>query len=144
MPSRTASVAWEGGLQDGKGRASLDSSGVATFDVAFPSRVADAPSVTDPEELIAAAHATCFTQNLSGVLNSNDITVQSLQTRAEVTLEKVDAGLAITGIRLSVVGRVDGVDQDRFAQLADEAERTCPVSKALAGTEITLDARLDA
>jgi len=145
MPSRNASVSWEGGIEDGKGRTSLDSSGVGAFDVSFPSRSADTPqeNQTDPEELIGAAHATCFTQNLSGVLNEAGLTVQTLQTRAQVTFGKNDTGLAITGIALSVNGRVDGVDQDRFAELAHEAERTCPVSKALAGTEITLDATLD-
>lgn len=144
MPSRNASVSWEGGLEDGKGRASLDSSGIAAYDVSFPSRSADAPqNQTDPEELIAAAHATCFTINLSGVLTKNDLTVESLQTKATVTLGENDSGLAITGIELSVVGRVVGVDQDRFAELASEAERTCPVSKALTGTQISLDARLN-
>ncbi len=144
MPTRNASVTWEGGLEDGKGRASLDSSGVGTFDVSFPSRSADSPqSQTDPEELIAAAHATCLTMNLSGVLGKAGLTVQTLETRAAVTLGENDTGLAITGIALTVTGRVDGVDQDRFAELAHEAERTCPVSKALAGTEITLDATLN-
>ncbi len=145
MARRNASVSWEGGLDDGKGRTSLDSSGVASFDVSFPSRLADSPQQgqTDPEELVAAAHATCFTMNLSGALNAADLTVQSLQTKAQVTLGKNDSGLAITGIALSVVGQVEGVDQDRFAEIAAEAERTCPVSKALTGTEITLDARLD-
>ena len=81
--------------------------------------------------------------NLSGVLNAADLTVESLQTKAQVTFGKGDSGLAITGIALSVEGQVHGVDQDRFAQIAAEAERTCPVSKALTGTKITLDARLN-
>lgn len=143
MPNRHASVSWDGGLQDGKGRASLDSSGAGAFDVSFPSRSADAPQdQTDPEELIGAAHATCFTMNLSNVLGEAGLTVQTLETKATVTLGSNDTGLAITDISLSVDGRVDGVDQDRFAELAHEAERTCPVSKALAGTSITLDATL--
>lgn len=145
MPTRKASVSWQGGLQDGGGQVSLDTSGLGSFDVSFPSRTADAPKAnqTDPEELVGAAHATCFTQNLSGVLGKAGLTVRSLDTTAEVTLGESDGGLAITGVALSVVGRVDDLDQDKFTELAAEAERTCPVSKALAGTTITLDARLD-
>jgi osmotically inducible protein OsmC len=144
MPVRHASVSWEGGLRDGKGRASLESSGLGTFDVSFTSREADSPqNATDPEELIGAAHATCFTQNLSGVLGKAGLTVQTLDTHAAVTLGKTEGGLAITGIALTVTGRVDGVDQAKFAELAAEAERTCPVSKALAGTTITLEATLE-
>ncbi len=145
MPVRHATVLWEGSLREGKGRTRLESSGLAEFDVSFPSREADRQEQghTDPEELIAAAHATCFTQNLSGVLGKEGLTARSLETRAAVRLGMNDSGLAITGITLTVVGSVDGVDQDRFVEIAREAERTCPVSKALAGTEITLEARLD-
>jgi osmotically inducible protein OsmC len=143
MSFRTASTAWEGGLQDGKGRTSLDSSGTATFDVSFPSRVADSPhDQTDPEELIGAALATCFSENLAGTLGRNDVTLKTLQTTAKVRLDKTDQGLTITGIELTARATVDGADQERFAELAAEAERTCPVSKALAGTTITLDASL--
>jgi osmotically inducible protein OsmC len=143
MSIRRASTSWEGSLQDGKGRTSLDSSGAATFDVSFPSRVADAEDdQTDPEELIGAALATCFSQNLAGTLGRNGVSLQTLQTQAKVTLTKSDTGLTITGIALTARATVDGADNDRFAELAAEAERTCPVSKALAGTTITLDASL--
>lgn len=144
MPSRTATTTWQGSVQEGSGRTSLDSSGVATFDVSFPSRAADSPeSKTDPEELIAAAHATCFSMNLAGTLGRNDVTLNTLTTTAKVTLGQSDGGLAITGIALTARATVDGADADRFAELAAEAERTCPVSKALAGTTITLDAALE-
>lgn len=144
MSVRNASTAWEGSLMDGKGHTSLDSSGAATFDVSFPSRIAEeTDDQTDPEELIGAALATCFSQNLAGTLGRNDVTLRTLQTRAEVTLAKTDTGLTITQIALTARAQVDGADQDRFAELAAEAERTCPVSKALAGTTITLDASLD-
>lgn len=145
MSIRTASTAWEGGLQDGKGRTSLDSSGLGTFDVSFPSRIADDPheKQTDPEELIGAALATCFSQNLAGTLGRNDVTLKTLQTTAQVQLRKTENGLSITTIELTARATVEGADQERFAELAAEAERTCPVSKALAGTTITLDATLD-
>ncbi len=144
MPNRQASVSWHGDPDDGGGRTSLDSSGAATFEVSLPARLAEeAKNQTDPEELIGAALATCFTMNLSLVLDKADYRPESLETKAVVTLGKNDAGLAITEIALSVVGRVHDVDQDTFAALAAEAERTCPVSKALAGTSITLDAQLD-
>ena len=143
MSIRRASTSWEGSLQDGKGRTSLDSSGAATFDVSFPSRVADAEDdQTDPEELIGAALATCYSQNLAGTLGRNGVSLQTLQTQAKVTLTKSDTGLTITGIALTARATVDGADNERFAELAAEAERTCPVSKALAGTAITLDASL--
>ncbi len=145
MSSRNASTVWEGGLQDGKGRTSLDTSGLATFDVSFPSRVADTPESgnTDPEELLGAAHATCFSQNLAGTLGRNDVTLKTLHTTATVTLNKTDTGLTITEIALTARATVEGADQDRFAELAAEAERTCPVSKALTGTTVTLDAQLE-
>ena len=144
MSTRRASTTWEGSLMDGKGHTSLDSSGAAAFDVSFPSRVADTEDdQTDPEELIGAALATCFSQNLAGTLGRNDVTLQTLHTQAKVTLTKSETGLTITGIALTARARVDGADSERFAELAAEAERTCPVSKALTGTTITLDASLE-
>jgi len=145
MSTRNASTAWEGGLQDGSGRTTLDSSGLGTFDVSFPSRTADTPQGknTDPEELIGAALATCFSQNLAGTLGRNDVTLKTLTTSATVRLSKNESGLAITDIALTARATVDGADADRFAELAAEAERTCPVSKALTGTTITLDASLE-
>jgi len=145
MPVRNASTAWEGSVQEGKGRTSLDSSGAATFDVSFPSRIADSPTngQTDSEELIGAALTTCFSENLAGTLGRNDVTLKTAHTTAQVRLAKNDAGLSITDITLTTRATVDGADEARFKELAAEAERTCPVSKALAGTTITLDAALD-
>lgn len=145
MSIRNASTAWEGGLQKGKGRTSLDSSGAATFDVSFPSRVADAPEnrQTDPEELIGAALATCFSENLAGTLGRNDVTLKTVRTSVRVRLDKDDSGLTITEVALTARATVDGADEARFKELAAEAERTCPVSKALAGTTVKLDAALD-
>ena len=144
MSIRKASTAWEGGLQDGKGRTSLDTSGVASFDVSFPSRVAEAPhDQTDPEELIGAALTSCFSMNLAGTLGRNDVQLRTLRASAQVTLRKDDSGLSISHIALKARASVDGADAERFAELAAEAERTCPVSLALAGTTITLDAALE-
>jgi osmotically inducible protein OsmC len=113
--------------------------------VSFPSRTADAPqgTNTDPEELIGAALATCFSQNLAGTLGRNDVTLTTLHTSAQVRLGKNDSGLAITEIELTARATVEGADEERFRELAAEAERTCPVSKALSGTTITLDASLE-
>ena len=144
MSIRKVSTVWEGGLQDGKGRTSLDSSGAGSFDVSFPSRVADHPhDQTDPEELVGAALTMCYSENLAGTLGRNDVSLKTLRTSAEVTLRKDDSGLTITGIALTARAAVEGADAQRFAELAAEAERTCPVRRALAGTTITLDAALE-
>lgn len=143
MPSRNASTRWTGDLMSGSGEVSLDSSGAAKFTVTFPTRPAEeASSETNPEELIAAAHATCFAQNFAGTLAKNDLTPESHEVRSTVTLSKTSDGLAISDIALTLEAKVDGLDEDRFQELAALAERTCPVSKALAGTNITLTATL--
>ena len=144
MPTRIARTQWSGGLNDGSGQVELVSSGVGTFDVSFPRRAADtAGGVTSPEELIAAAHSSCYCMQLSGVIGNAGGTVQSLVADAEVALGPDPAGgLRITGITLTVRGQVDGLDAEGFKQAAEGAKATCPVSKALTGTEITLDADL--
>ena len=144
MATRTARTAWDGGLQDGTGRVELVSSGVGTFDVSFPRRTADtADGVTSPEELIAAAHSSCFAMQLSGVIGKAGGTVRHLDVSADVSLAPDPAGgLRITGVHVTVRGTVDGLDADGFAEAARTAKETCPVSKALTGTEITLDAAL--
>ena len=144
MPTRTARVAWNGTLQDGSGQVELTSSKIGTYDVSFPKRAADdADGTTSPEELIAAAHAACYAMSLTNLVAKAGGTPQSLDVRADVTLGPDPAGgFAITGIKLTVEGEVDGLDADGFAQAADEAKRACPVSKALTGTTITLDASL--
>ncbi|HET7659458.1 MAG TPA: OsmC family peroxiredoxin [Oryzihumus sp.] len=144
MATRSARTAWTGGLMDGTGTVELTSSGVGTFDVSFPRRTADtADGVTSPEELIAAAHSSCFAMQLSGVIGKAGGTPRSLDVSADVSLAPDPAGgLRITGVHLTVRGEVDGLDADGFVEAATTAKATCPVSKALTGTEITLDAAL--
>jgi osmotically inducible protein OsmC len=144
MATRTARVAWTGTLQQGSGKVELTSSGVGTFDVNFPKRTAEnADGTTSPEELIAAAHASCYSMALSNEIAKAGGTPQALDVRADVTLGADPAGgSAITGIKLTVVGEVEGLDAVGFAAAADAAKVGCPVSKALTGTTITLDASL--
>jgi osmotically inducible protein OsmC len=144
MPVRTARVAWNGTLEQGAGQVELTSSKVGTFDVNFPKRAADdADGTTSPEELIAAAHSACYAMQLSALIAAAGGTPQSLDVTADVTLGKDPAGgFAITGIKLTVEGEVDGLDADGFRKAADDAKAQCPVSKALTGTTITLDASL--
>ncbi len=144
MPSRIARTQWSGGLQDGSGQVELVSSGVGTYDVSFPRRASDtAGGVTSPEELIAAAHSSCYSMQLSAVIGEAGGTVKSLVTDAEVSLGPDPAGgFRLTGIALTVRGQVDGLDAAGFAEAAKNAKETCPVSKALTGVEISLDAAL--
>jgi osmotically inducible protein OsmC len=145
MPSRSARTAWNGTLQEGSGQVELSSSKVGTFDVSFPKRTADeAGGTTSPEELIAAAHSSCFAMALSSEIGKAGGTPQSLEISAEVTLGQQDGAPTITTITLTVRGEVDGLDAAGFEQAAQKAKAGCPVSKALAGVgEITLDAALD-
>ena len=144
MPTRTARTAWNGTLQEGAGQVELSSSKVGTFDVNFPKRAADdAGGVTSPEELIAAAHAACFAMSLSNEIGKAGGTPQALDVSADVTLGRDDSGLAITAIKLTVRGEVEGLDADGFQQAAQAAKVGCPVSKALAAVDITLDAALE-
>lgn len=145
MPVRTARVVWDGGLMDGSGQVELTSSKVGTYEVNFPRRAAeDAEGVTSPEELIAAAHAACFAMSLSNEVANAGGTPQRLEVKADVTLgpDAEAGGFALTGIRLTVEGEVEGLDADGFAQAAATAKANCPVSKALSGTPITMDATL--
>ncbi len=144
MPTRTARTAWTGSLQEGSGKVELSSSKLATFDVNFPKRAADeAGGVTSPEELIAAAHSACFAMQLSAFIAEAGGTPQALDVSADVTLGPDPAGgFAISGIVLTVEGEVDGLDADGFQKAAEAAKAGCPVSKALAGTTITLKASL--
>ena len=141
MPTRTARTTWNGGLQDGTGTVTLVSSGVGSYEVSFPRRAADdAGGVTSPEELIAAAHTACFAMQFSALLGEAGGSGQSLDVRADVTLGPDPAGgFRISGITLTVGGSADGVTAGDFAKIAQDAKNTCPVSKALAGTTITLD-----
>lgn len=144
MPTRTARTAWNGGLEDGSGQVELSSSKVATFDVSFPKRAAeDAGGVTSPEELIAAAHSSCYAMQLSALIAEAGGTPQSLEVSADVTLGPDNPGFRLTEIVLTVVGEVDGLDEAGFQKAAQAAKETCPVSKALTGVPVTLVASLE-
>ena len=145
MPTRTARTAWNGGLADGSGQVELTSSKAGTYDVSFPKRAADeAGGTTSPEELIAAAHSSCFAMQLSHLIAEAGGTPQSLEVTADVTLgpDQADGGFAITSIALKVVGEVEGLDEAGFRKAAEGAKAGCPVSKALKAVDITLDASL--
>ena len=145
MPTRTARTAWDGGLQDGTGQVELSSSKVGTYDVSFPKRAADdAQGTTSPEELIAAAHSACFAMQFSNEIAEAGGTPQSLEVTADVSLgpDKENGGFKLTGIALKVRGEVEGLDAEGFKKAAEAAKAGCPVSKALTGVDITLDAAL--
>ena len=144
MPTRTARTAWNGTLEQGTGQVELTSSGLATYEVSFPKRAADdAGGATSPEELIAAAHSACYAMQLSALIGESGGTPDELDVRADVALGPDPAGgFRLTGIKLTVRGEVSGLDADAFAKVAAQAKETCPVSKALTGTTITLDAAL--
>lgn len=144
MATRTARTAWNGTLNEGSGQVELSSSKVGTFDVSFPKRTAeDAGGFTSPEELIAAAHSSCFAMQLSAVIAEAGGTPIALEVSADVTLRPDPAGgFRISGIALTVRGEVEGLDAAGFAKAAENARATCPVSKALTGTQITVDAAL--
>jgi osmotically inducible protein OsmC len=141
MPTRTARTSWSGGLEDGSGTVTLASSGLGSYEISFPKRAADdAGGATSPEELIAAAHAGCFAMQFSALLGAAGGTGQSLDVTSAVTLGPDPAGgFRISGIKLTVGGSADGVSAADFARIAADAKAGCPVSKALAGTTITLE-----
>lgn len=140
MPYRTAEAQWQGNLTEGKGRIKVQS---ATLDAPydFRARTGDGKG-TNPEELIGAAHAGCFTMQLSALLGTAGFTAENLRTTAKVHLEKQGAGFAIPKIELELTGTVPGLDAAGFQKHAETAKATCPVSKALAGTQITLTVKM--
>ena len=137
--TRTASAHWEGTLFEGSGQVTLESSGIGTYDVSWPARTEEPNGKTSPEELIAAAHSSCFNMAFSNGLAKNGTPATSLDTVAAVTFVP---GTGITTSALSVVGTVEGVTQEEFAELAAAAKAGCPVSNALTGVEITIEAKL--
>ncbi|GAA4690189.1 OsmC family protein [Nocardioides nanhaiensis] len=145
MPTRTARTAWNGSLQEGSGQVELSSSKVGTYDVSFPKRSAEeAGGATSPEELIAAAHSSCYAMQLSALIAEEGGTPQALDVTADVSLgPDPDGGFRLTGIKLTVRGEVEGLDEAGFQKAAEGAKAGCPVSKALTGVEITLDAALE-
>jgi lipoyl-dependent peroxiredoxin len=140
MPTRSAHTTWTGGLQDGTGVVTLVSSGIGTYEVNFPKRAADnADGTTSPEELIAAAHSACFAMQFSALLGAAGGRDPSLDVTADVTLGPDPAGgFRITRIVLTVRGEAQEVTAEEFAKIAQDAKNGCPVSKALAGTDISL------
>jgi osmotically inducible protein OsmC len=140
MPTRSSSARWQGTLKDGAGTMALGS-GAFEGSYSFVSRFQDGPG-TNPEELIAAAHAGCFSMALSNKLSQAGHPPNAVETTAAVHLTAGDAGFAISRIDLTTRGDVPGIDAAEFAKLAEDAKATCPVSQALAAVEITLDATL--
>ena len=137
--TRTANAHWEGNLFEGKGRVSLDSSGVGAYDVSWPARTEEPNGLTSPEELIAAAHSSCFSMAFSNELTKAGHTVERIDTKAEVSFQP---GKGITGSHLTTRASVPGISAEEFATIAEVAKKGCPVSSALTGTTITLDAAL--
>jgi osmotically inducible protein OsmC len=138
---RNASAIWKGGLKDGKGSISTESGVLNNTPYSFSTRFENVKG-TNPEELIAAAHAGCFTMALSAQLGTAGFTPESLQTTAALTMDKLDAGWTITAIHLDVKAKVPGASQEAFQAAANEAKSNCPVSRVL-NTKITLDASLE-
>ena len=136
---RTADAHWEGSLLDGEGHVELVSSGLGGFDVTWASRAEEPEGRTSPEELIAAAHSTCFSMALSNGLAKGGNPPTSLDTRADVTFQP---GEGITGVKLTVRGVVPGITAKEFEAAAEDARDNCPVSQALTGTTITVEATL--
>ena len=138
---RKASAVWQGGLKDGKGAISTESGVLSETQYSFSTRFEDGVG-TNPEELIAAAHAGCFSMALSGQLGQAGLVAESIRTTATVRLEKTDNGFAITSVHLEVRARVLGADGQAFEMAANNAKAGCPVSKVLKA-EITMDASLE-
>ncbi|HEY6501320.1 MAG TPA: OsmC family peroxiredoxin [Streptosporangiaceae bacterium] len=145
MPTRTARTAWTGTLEQGSGQVELTSSKLGTYEMSFPKRAAEqANGATSPEELIAAAHSACYAMQLSALIGQAGGTPQALDVQADVSLGPDPAGgFKLTGIKLTVRGEVDGLNDEQFAEAANAAKAGCPVSKALTGVDITLDAALE-
>ena len=138
---RKGSAVWQGGLKDGKGVVSSDSGVLSNTQYSFSTRFEDGKG-TNPEELIAAAHAGCFSMALSAQLGGAGITPERIQTTATVSLDKTEGGFAITAIHLDVVAKIPGGDKQAFDTAANNAKTGCPVSKVL-NAPITMDARLE-
>ncbi len=138
---RKASAVWKGGLKDGKGTVSATSGVLSNTPYSFTTRFENTPG-TNPEELIAAAHAACFSMALSAQLGAANLTPQSINTTATLTMDKLDAGWTITTVQLDVAARVPGASQEAFSKAAENAKSGCPVSKVL-NAKITMNARLE-
>ncbi|MDS4042878.1 MAG: OsmC family protein [Candidatus Competibacter sp.] len=138
--NRKGSAVWAGGIKDGKGAISTESGALAAYPYGFASRF-EGKRGTNPEELLGAAHAGCFTMALSLILGEAGFTATEMETQAKVTLEQVEGGYAITAVHLALTARIPGIDRATFAELAGHAKAGCPVSKVLKAA-ISLDATL--
>ena len=138
--NRTGSAVWQGGLKDGHGTVSTESGALAGQPYGFAIRF-EGVKGTNPEELIGAAHAACFTMALSNILGQAGLTAERMDTKARVTMEQADGGFEITAVHLSLEGRVPGADATKFLELAEKAKAGCPVSKLLKAA-ITLEVKL--
>jgi len=139
---KNASVEWKGGLKDGGGTITTETGVLKNAPYGFKSRFEDGPG-TNPEELLGAAHAACFSMALSLMLGQNNLTPDYIRTKAEVSLEKVGEGFSITASQLTVNAKIPGADAATFERIANEAKAGCPVSKVL-NAKITMQATLDA
>ena len=137
---RTAHTVWQGDLPSGSGQVTLDSSGLGSYDVTWKARAEQAEGKTSPEELIAAAHSACFSMAFSHALGQEGKTPERVQTTADVTFQP---GEGITGIHLTLKANVPGLSEEDFQRIAESAKTGCPVSAALTGTTITLEASLE-
>ena len=137
---RNASAHWEGGLKDGKGTVSTESGVLSSTQYSFSTRFENGKG-TNPEELIAAAHAGCFSMALSGQLGNAGLTAQSIDTTATVTFEKLEAGFTVTEVHLKLVAKIPGADKAAFETAANNAKTGCPISRLL-NTKITLETEL--
>ena len=137
---RKASAQWRGGLKDGKGTVSTASGALKSTPYSFSTRFEDQPG-TNPEELIAAAHAGCFSMALSGQLGGAGMTADAIDTTATLTMEKLDAGWTVTKVHLDVTAKIPNADKAKFEEAANKAKAGCPISRLLKA-EITMDAKL--
>ena len=140
MGSKFGSAVWSGGIKDGKGAISTESGALKDYPYGFAARF-EGGSGTNPEELIGAAHAGCFTMALSKMLGEAKLTAEKMETKADVTLEKQGEGFAITAVHLTLKAKIPGADDAKFQEIANKAKAGCPVSKLL-NAKITLDASL--
>jgi lipoyl-dependent peroxiredoxin len=140
---RKGSAVWQGGLKDGKGTVSTESGVLRDTTYNFAQRFENAPG-TNPEELIAAAHAACFSMALSAVLGESNLRADRIETTATATLEKTDAGFTVTKIQLDVTADIPNADNAAFQEAAEKAKKNCPISRLLAAANITMEARLRA
>ena len=139
---RKASAVWKGGLKDGKGSISTDSGVLSDTQYSFSTRFEDGIG-TNPEELIGAAHAGCFSMALSGQLGNAGMTAESINTTATVTMEKTDAGFTVTEVHLDVIAKIPGANEEAFDTAANNAKTGCPISRLL-NAKITMNAKLEA